>query len=60
MADDVVFTFQRTLHQNVGAQRRGFVQEVESVEKVDDPEKAKVMLKEAGYTPEDISFVIDA
>jgi peptide/nickel transport system substrate-binding protein len=35
-ADDVVFTFERILHQAVGAQRRGFVQEAESVEKVDD------------------------
>jgi peptide/nickel transport system substrate-binding protein len=35
-ADDVVFSFDRILHQDVGAQRRGFVQEVESVEKVDD------------------------
>ncbi|UCC64566.1 MAG: ABC transporter substrate-binding protein, partial [Anaerolineae bacterium] len=35
-ADDVVFTFERILHQEVGAQRRGFVQEVEDVEKVGD------------------------
>jgi peptide/nickel transport system substrate-binding protein len=33
-ADDVVFTFERILHQDVGASRRGFVQEVERVEKV--------------------------
>lgn len=35
-ADDVVFTFERILNQDIGAQRRGFVQEVTSVEKVDD------------------------
>lgn len=35
-ADDVVFTFQRILHQDIGAQRRGFVQEVANVEKVGD------------------------
>ena len=34
-ADDVVFTFERILNQDVGAQRRSFVQEVGSVEKVD-------------------------
>ena len=33
-ADDVVFTFERILNQEIGAQRRGFVQEVASVEKV--------------------------
>jgi peptide/nickel transport system substrate-binding protein len=35
-AEDVVFTFERILSQDVGAQRRGFVQEVGSVEAVDD------------------------
>jgi peptide/nickel transport system substrate-binding protein len=35
-ADDVVFTFERILNQDIGAQRRGFVQEVRSVEKVDE------------------------
>lgn len=35
-ADDVVFTFERILHQEIGVQRRGFVQEVEGLEKVDD------------------------
>jgi len=34
-ADDVVFTFERILNQDIGAQRRGFVQEVGSVERVD-------------------------
>ena len=34
-ADDVVYTFDRILNQGVGAPRRGFVQEVGSVEKVD-------------------------
>ncbi|HUW08674.1 MAG TPA: ABC transporter substrate-binding protein [Anaerolineae bacterium] len=34
-ADDVVYTFDRILNQDVGAPRRGFVQEVASVEKVD-------------------------
>jgi len=34
-ADDVVYTFDRILNQDVGALRRGFVQEVGSVEKVD-------------------------
>jgi len=34
-ADDVVYTFDRILNQDVGARRRGFVQEVGSVEKVD-------------------------
>jgi peptide/nickel transport system substrate-binding protein len=33
-ADDVVFTFERILYQDVGAQRRGFVQEVAVVKKV--------------------------
>ena len=33
-ADDVVFTFERILHQDVGAHRRGFVQKVERVERV--------------------------
>jgi len=35
-AEDAVFTFERILNQDVGAQRRGFVQEVGSVEAVDD------------------------
>jgi peptide/nickel transport system substrate-binding protein len=35
-ADDVVFTFERILNQDVGAQRRGFVKQVEKVTKVDD------------------------
>ena len=35
-ADDVVFTFERILFQDIGAERRGFIQEVESVEEVDD------------------------
>jgi peptide/nickel transport system substrate-binding protein len=35
-AEDVVFTFERILHQDIGAQRRGFVQEVESVGQIDD------------------------
>ena len=35
-ADDVLFSFDRILHQDVGAQRRGFVQKVHSLEKVDD------------------------
>jgi peptide/nickel transport system substrate-binding protein len=35
-AEDVVFTFERILNHDIGAQRRGFVQEVERVEKVDD------------------------
>jgi peptide/nickel transport system substrate-binding protein len=35
-ADDVVFTFERILYEDIGAQRRGFVQEVERVEKGDD------------------------
>jgi peptide/nickel transport system substrate-binding protein len=35
-ADDVVFTFERILHQDIGAQRRGFVHEVARVEQVDD------------------------
>jgi peptide/nickel transport system substrate-binding protein len=35
-AEDVAFTFERILNQDVGAQRRGFVQEVGSVEAVDD------------------------
>jgi peptide/nickel transport system substrate-binding protein len=35
-ADDVVYTFERILHQDIGAQRRGFVQEVDRVVKVDD------------------------
>ena len=34
-ADDVVYTFDRILNQDVGAPRRGFVQEVASLEKVD-------------------------
>ena len=34
-AEDVVFTFERILNDSVGAPRRGFVQEVESVEEVD-------------------------
>jgi len=35
-ADDVVFTFERILNQDVGAQRRGFVSQVDRIEKVDD------------------------
>jgi len=35
-ADDVVFTFERIMTQDIGAKRRGFVKQVESVEKVDD------------------------
>lgn len=35
-ADDVVFTFERILNQDVGAQRRGFVQEVSGVDRVSD------------------------
>ena len=35
-ADDVVFTFDRIMNQDIGAKRRGFVKGVESVEKVDD------------------------
>jgi peptide/nickel transport system substrate-binding protein len=35
-AEDVVFTFERILNQDIGAQRRGFVQEVASVESLDD------------------------
>lgn len=35
-ADDVVFTFERILHQDIGAQRRGFVTQVDKVTKVDD------------------------
>jgi peptide/nickel transport system substrate-binding protein len=35
-ADDVVFTFERVLNQDIGAQRRGFVQEVGRVERVGD------------------------
>jgi peptide/nickel transport system substrate-binding protein len=35
-ADDVVFTFERILYEDVGAPRRGFVSEVESVERLDD------------------------
>jgi len=35
-ADDVVFTFQRILTQEIGAPRRGFVDEVESVEGIGD------------------------
>jgi len=35
-ADDVVFSFERVLHQKIGALRRGFVQEVDHVVKVDD------------------------
>lgn len=35
-AADVVFSFERILQQNIGAQRRGFVQEVASLEPVDD------------------------
>jgi peptide/nickel transport system substrate-binding protein len=35
-ADDVVFTFERIMYQDVGAQRRSFVQEVASVERVDE------------------------
>ena len=35
-ADDVVFSFERIMTQDVGAPRRGFVAEVASVEKVDD------------------------
>jgi peptide/nickel transport system substrate-binding protein len=35
-AADVVFTFERILQQNIGAQRRGFAQEVASLEPVDD------------------------
>jgi peptide/nickel transport system substrate-binding protein len=35
-ADDVVFTFERILNQDIGAQRRGFIQEVNRVAKVDD------------------------
>ena len=35
-AEDVVFTFERILYKDIGAERRGFIQEVESVEEVDD------------------------
>lgn len=35
-ADDVVFTFERILQQDIGAPRRSFVQEVDRVEAVDD------------------------
>jgi len=35
-ADDVVFTFERILHEEIGALRRSFVQEVDRVVKVDD------------------------
>jgi peptide/nickel transport system substrate-binding protein len=35
-ADDVVFTFERILHQDIGAQRRGFVKGVEKLEKIND------------------------
>lgn len=35
-ADDVVFTFQRILTQDIGAQRRGFVSGVDSITRVDD------------------------
>jgi peptide/nickel transport system substrate-binding protein len=35
-ADDVVFTFERILNQDIGAQRRGFVQEVSGVSRVSD------------------------
>jgi peptide/nickel transport system substrate-binding protein len=35
-ADDVVFTFERILNQDIGAQRRGFVKQVDNVEKLDD------------------------
>jgi peptide/nickel transport system substrate-binding protein len=35
-ADDVVFTFERILHQEVGAPRRGFIREVDSVKGIDD------------------------
>jgi peptide/nickel transport system substrate-binding protein len=35
-AEDVVFTFERILNQPIGALRRGFVQEVEGVEEIDD------------------------
>ena len=34
-ADDVVFTFERILYKDVGAERRGFIQEVESVEEAE-------------------------
>lgn len=35
-ADDVVFTFERIMYQDVGAQRRSFAQEVASVERIDE------------------------
>jgi peptide/nickel transport system substrate-binding protein len=35
-ADDVVFTFERILDQDIGAPRRGFVTQVDKVTKVDD------------------------
>jgi len=35
-AEDVVFTFERILTQEIGALRRGFVKAVESVERIDD------------------------
>ena len=35
-ADDVVFSFERILNEDIGAQRRGFVKEVSSVVKIDD------------------------
>jgi peptide/nickel transport system substrate-binding protein len=35
-ADDVVFTFERILNQDIGAQRRGFVTGVDRVTKADD------------------------
>jgi len=35
-ADDVVFTFERILFQDIGAKRRGFCGPMEKVEKVDD------------------------
>jgi peptide/nickel transport system substrate-binding protein len=34
-SEDVVFSFERILHQAIGAQRRGFAQEVESVQALD-------------------------
>lgn len=35
-ADDVVFTFERILTEDIGARRRGFVKQVDSVEKLGD------------------------
>ncbi len=35
-ADDIVFTFERILDQDIGAPRRGFVNQVDKVTKVDD------------------------